>query len=245
MGQTSDEPEHVSATSQPPIDAARQTVPIGLKASMGHAAAFPGQCSATSQPFAVAARQTVAVDRNASLGQVAELPRHVSATSQTPAEARQTVPIALKPSLGQVFAVPLQFSATSQTPFCARQTVMEFATPSAGQVVADPLQVSATSQTPFCARQTVPSANVVHVPLAEAPAATLQAWQSPVTVPPHAELQQTPSTQLPDKQSLPVTQATPRSNLHALVPVHEPMAHSLSGSAPVTIGPHVPFVPWP
>src|SRR5262249_13767740 len=41
----------------------------------------------------------------------------------------------------------------------------------------------------------------VHVPSAVAPAATLHAWQSPATPPPHDVLQQTPSTQLPLRQS--------------------------------------------
>jgi len=68
-------------------------------------------------------------------------------------------------------------------------------------------------QTSVCV-QALPSSqevpdSVVHVPFALAPAAALHAWQSVATLPPHAALQQTPSTQNPLAQLPPVVHAVP------------------------------------
>lgn len=71
--------------------------------------------------------------------------------------------------------------------------------------------------------------------------AMLHAWQ----VPAHALLQQTLSTQNPDKQSVPTAHVAPWSNLHALAPLQDPLVHSPSGSVAVMMGPQVPLVPWP
>ena len=56
--------------------------------------------------------------------------------------------------------------------------------------------------------------------------------------------QQKPSAQYPDKHVALVSQATPLKRLHVPAPPHEPLAHSLSGSLSVAMGPHVPSVPW-
>jgi hypothetical protein len=62
--------------------------------------------------------------------------------------------------------------------------------------------------------QALPSEQVLpvvgpQVPFAAAPAATLHAWQSLATPPPHAALQQTPSTQKPEAHSAPATHGSP------------------------------------
>jgi hypothetical protein len=71
----------------------------------------------------------------------------------------------------------------------------------AGQVFEEPLQVSATSHAPTDARHKAPGERGPQSPSCVAPAATLHAWQSVVFVPPHALLQQTPSTQKSVSQS--------------------------------------------
>jgi hypothetical protein len=64
------------------------------------------------------------------------------------------------------------------------------------------------------------------VPSTAAPAALLHAWQSPVFVPPQASLQHTPSTQLPDLQSVRSLQALPLSSRPHLPDRHfRPAAH--------------------
>jgi hypothetical protein len=68
-----------------------------------------------------------------------------------------------------------------------------------------------------------------------------QASQRPV----HIVLQQTPSIQLPLKQSTPPEQVCPLLNLHVEPPPHAPFMHSFCGSSPALMGPHVPSVPWP
>ncbi len=79
------------------------------------------------------------------------------------------------------------------------------------------MQVSATSQSPADARQVVLDGALEQVPAAPA---TLQAWQSPVEPPPHALLQQTPSTQKPLWHSFAPEQASPLSSFLAqLVPL--------------------------
>jgi cytochrome c-type biogenesis protein CcmH/NrfG len=81
-----------------------------------------------------------------------------------------------------------------------------------------------------------------HVPLVPWPFFTaLQASH----VPTQALLQQTLSTQKLDKHAALPAHVAPRSNRHVLAPLHDPFAHSLSGSVAVMIGPHVPSVPWP
>jgi hypothetical protein len=75
----------------------------------------------------------------------------------------------------------------------ARQTVLAGAGKSAGHATLPAAQTSAASHTPFCARHVVPT-GTVHVPTLPA---RLQAWQSVVTLPPHAVLQHTPSAQNP------------------------------------------------
>jgi hypothetical protein len=77
-----------------------------------------------------------------------------------------------------------------------------------------------------------------HVPNAPV---MLQALQVSV----HVLLQHLPSTQKPLTHSEPTVQVLPRSPLQPLAPLHEPGMHSFSGSAPLMIGPHVPFVPCP
>lgn len=84
---------------------------------------------------------------------------------------------------------PGQLACTVSTPLvheAARHTVDDEAAASAGQLVEEPLQDSATSQPPLAARQTL--VRSVHVPVE-------QLWQSVVSPPPQALLQQVPSTQ--------------------------------------------------
>ena len=80
---------------------------------------------------------------------------------------------------------------------------------SAGQAGEEPVQVSAASQEPAEARQTVLGDRLLQVPFWAAPAAVLQAWQSEVSPPPQAVLQQTPSTQLPEEHWLAAEQEVP------------------------------------
>jgi hypothetical protein len=203
---------------------------------------MPVQVSATSQ-IPAAGRQLVPDRLNTSTGQAADMPVQVSAMSQTPAEARQLVPDGLNTSAGQAADMPVQVSAMSQTPAEARQLVPEDLSTSAGQAVATPLHVSARSQLPADARHVVLAARGAHAPFVAAPAPVLHAWQSVGSLFPQAELQHTPSAQKPDKHCEPVAHATPISSLQVAAPLHDPFMHSLSGSFPVTIGPHVPLAP--
>jgi hypothetical protein len=92
----------------------------------------------------------------------------------------------------------------------------------------------------FTGTLSVPPASMfVHVPATMM--FLLQVWH----VAQDAVEQQTPSTHDADKQSPFSVQATPRSSLHVLAPLHEPLVHSLSGSKPVAMTPHVPSVPEP
>jgi hypothetical protein len=64
-------------------------------------------------------------------------------------------------------------------------------------------------------------------------------------VPTQALLQQMLSTQKLDKHAAFPAHVAPKSSLHVLAPLHDPLVHSLSGSVAVMIGPQVPSVPWP
>ena len=77
----------------------------------------------------------------------------------------------------------------------ARHTVVGGARASAGHAADVPLHDSATSQVPEEARHTTVEGRTAQTPFTVAPAATLQAWQSVPLLPPHAEAQQTESTQ--------------------------------------------------
>ncbi len=87
------------------------------------------------------------------------------------------------------------------------QVVPAAAIASAGQAGLAPSHRSATSQTPDEARQTAPVATGPQRPSMAAPSATLQAWQSAGSPPPHAVSQQKPSTQKPLSHSKPCAQA--------------------------------------
>ena len=83
-----------------------------------------------------------------------------------------------------------------------------------------------------------------HVPFEPEPFfAVVHAWQ----VPAHAVLQHTPSTQLLLVHSPLIEHAVPFENsAHEVDPLHEAApAHSLSGSVPTAMLPHVPFAPEP
>lgn len=82
------------------------------------------------------------------------------------------------------------------------------------------------SHTPFCPLPFLAAEQATHVPLQEA-------------------LQQNPSTQYPDKHIALFEQVCALSSWHVLAPLHAPLTHSLSGSEPLTIGPHIPFEPFP
>lgn len=159
-------------------------------------------------PTHMAGRHTVVASAKASVGQLADAPLQTSATSQAPAEARQTVETA-KASAGQPADVPVHDSATSQSPAEARHSVAEGTKASAGQAAELPLQTSAMSQGPAEGRHSVPEERTAQSPSTAAPAAMLQAWQSAWLLPPHAEAQQTWSTQAPEAHCASTRQATP------------------------------------
>src|SRR6185436_17626391 len=100
-------------------------------------------------------------------------------------------------------------SAGSHDPVDARHSVPDATRPSVGQIVEVPVHDSAVSHVPAAARHTCAPLSVAHTPSLAAPPATLHAWQSPVSLPPHAVLQQTPSAQLPLTQSMPTLHAAP------------------------------------
>jgi hypothetical protein len=87
--------------------------------------------------------------------------------------------------------------------------LLEFSNASGGHASLVPLQLSATSHTPAEARHSTLLGKSPHVPFTAAPLATLHAWQSVVTPPPHAVLQQTPSTQKPLGHSLGLVHGSP------------------------------------
>ena len=78
-----------------------------------------------------------------------------------------------------------------------------------------------------------------HVPLTPPVLAAVQALHVPVQV----VLQQTPSTQLPLRQSLLAMQVWPLSSLQTPEPLQEPLAHSLAGSCPFAMLEQVPTEP--
>ena len=79
-----------------------------------------------------------------------------------------------------------------------------------------------------------------HVPSRPVPFLTAE---HALHVPEQLVLQQTLSTQNPDKQSAGNEHVAPWSNLHALEPLQDPLVHSFSGSVAVMMGPQVPLVP--
>jgi hypothetical protein len=106
---------------------------------------------------------------------------------------------------------PPHCPAISQMFAAGAHCVPEARKPLGGQSGEPPVQVSATSQMPAAARQIAAAGRGVHVPSADPPAASEQAWQSPGSPPPHALAQHTPSTQKPDSQSPSAAQARPRA----------------------------------
>ena len=68
-------------------------------------------------------------------------------------------------------------------------------------------------------------------------------------VPAQAVSQQKPSTQFIEAHCEDAVQAVPLGKFEAVVqapdPLQSPFMHSLSGSVPVMMVPHVPLVPWP
>lgn len=152
------------------------------------------------------ARQTVPPATNTSVGHETLVPSQFSAMSHTPIAPRQTVPLPARTSLGQVAFVPVQSSARSQTPAEARHVEVFGKKALLGHAAAEPVQVSATSQAPAEARQIVAAVKKVQVPMLPE---TLHASQAP----PHAVLQHTPSTQLPDVHWALLVQITPLASL--------------------------------
>jgi hypothetical protein len=134
--------------------------------------------------------------------------------------ARQSVP-ALPAGWVHATEDPSHTSRVQALPSSAH-AVFAAAFASPGHAVDPATHVSATSHTPAEARHvTAPGfASGVHVPSFVPPRATLHAWQSVVTPPPHAVSQQTPSTQnAPPSQSpwtahamLLVRKCTPRAS---------------------------------
>ena len=109
--------------------------------------------------------------------------------------------------------------------------------PDAAMQPLNPLQVSAHSL----------SGSVRTVMAPQVPSGLpLFAWTHAWQVPLQTVLQQTLSTQLPDKHVPPAAHAAPSGLPHAPLPLQTSVpAHSLSGSAPDAIGPQVPFAPEP
>ena len=193
-GQAGFVPSQVSSRSQAPPALLQTVAVLVFTKSGGQVTLVPSQLSATSHTLC-AERHTVEVGFLASTGQAGLVPLQVSSRSQAPAEMRQTVPGAWSTSAGQLLVTPSQVSAASQIPVAFRHTTVFAFLASAGQVGCVPLQFSARSQTPPALLQTVLAEAVPQVPSTAAPAVLLQAWQSAVTPPPHALLQQTPSAQ--------------------------------------------------
>jgi hypothetical protein len=141
------------------------------------------------------------------------VPSHTSETgSHVPTDGLHDVPAVAAVSAGHAALLPSQTSDTgSHRPIDMRQTVPADDFASAGHAVLEPSHFSAGSHAPAVFRQMVFDAavTVAHVPLLGAPAAVLHAWQSVVTPPPHAELQQMLSTQLPEVHWVPAVHAAP------------------------------------
>jgi hypothetical protein len=98
-GQSSLDPVHVSATSQPPAIAARQTKLAGSRASEGQSGLDPVQLSATSHTPRCA-RHSRAGEAKPSAGHDV-LPPQVSSTSHAPRDARHTVEAGAAPEATQ------------------------------------------------------------------------------------------------------------------------------------------------
>jgi len=243
LGHAGNAPSHDSATSHTPT-AMRQTVPIVFTLSPGHAGNVPSHDSARSQS-PIAARHSVPIVFTLSAGHAGNVPLQVSAMSQSPIAARHSVPMVFTTSAGHAGNVPLQFSAMSQSPIAARHSVVAGRNVFAGHAADEPVHISAASHTSAAARQEVAAERNPHVPFVIAPVATLHAWQSVASLSPHAALQQTPSAQKLDKHCVGVVHAAPRSDLHEVAPPHAPFTHSLSGSLPAEMTPHVPLAPCP
>lgn len=224
-------PVQVSSTSQDWPLAALHTAPFGRLPSAGQFAFEPVQFSATSHG-PPCARHTVLDDDKVSVGQVALLPSQNSDGSQAPAEARQTVPLPERMSVGHAAAEPVQNSAVSQMPAEARQVVVFERKLSVGQVALEPVQFSATSQGPPEARQTVAAVFGVQVPTVPE---RLHASQ----VPPHAVLQQTPSTQFPEVHIASSEHATPLATFgrHEAPPQYSEPEHEAMSAGHVVAEP--------
>ena len=133
----------------------------------------------------------------------------------------------------------LQQTPSTQFPLAQFDPRMH-AVPSGLTHAPEPLQ---TAEPEHSLSGSVPFAMFPHVPSEPLPFfAALQARHTPL----QAVLQQTPSTQLPLVQVAPVMQAVPSGFAHEPDPLHvdEP-AHSLSGSVPLAMLPHVPSAPLP
>ena len=117
-------------------------------------------------------------------------------------------------ALPSVHVVPLAFDGFEQVPLKVSQMPASWHWSEAVQTTAVPVQappaVHASAEVQrLLSLQEAPTVRLPQVPLADAPAAMLQAWQSLVP-PPQAVLQQTPSTQNPDPHCEFIVQAVPR-----------------------------------
>lgn len=127
---------------------------------------------------------------------------------------------------------------------CGAHTVPAGAYALVGQIVDTPEQTSATSQNDMAARQTVPMVLNPQVPFVAAPELALQAWQSVVSPPPHAVLQQYPSTQKLLRHSAEAAHNCPFSFLQLPTPSHEFVPEHVPGSScPMFTFEHTPTFP--
>lgn len=200
-------PEHRESqqtpSTQKPLAQLTELVQLWPSASLGRQLPFEQYEVETQSrllpqfvPQAVAAQTYSPHDAVATAGQETLAPVQFAASVPTPAahEApRQLKDDALRISVGQVTTAPVQFSAGSQLPPEARHSTPATARAFAGQNKLTPSHASATSQSPAAARQIGPAATGEQVPSVPL---RLHAWQS-LAPAPHAELQHTPSTQLP------------------------------------------------
>lgn len=180
-------PLHVAEVWQ--VTIGPQTVPAGFFGLAGHVAA-PLHVACVSQAMG-AGPQTTVSGLNAFGGHVAVVPSHTSATSHTPAAARQVSPAF--PGLCVMPAVGLHASTVQGLPSSSPVTMVFTQAPAA-------LQVSVV--------QASESLHIEFTPV-QVPGVALQTWQAPV----HALLQQKPSTQLPEVQSVPAEQIWPLPSL--------------------------------
>jgi len=130
-----------------------------------------------------------------------------SATSQSPFFARQTVPWGFAPLSTQA-PLPLQVSLTRHaTPWSphGEPEGSWFARQLPAPSQRSGLVQASSSELPHAEA----AARGPQVPLVDAPADALQAWQSEVLPLPQAVLQQTPSTQKPLVHSLACVQLAP------------------------------------